>query len=262
MKHIVITGYNSFIGNYFYKKYKKKFKISRFKKNINNVNELKKFLNKKKITHFINFAGLTREKCLKRKKECFKTNYKSTESIVSIFNKLDKKPVFIFISTSHVYNHSKNKLKETSKTNPKSLYAKLKLNSENYIKKNYTKFSIIRLFNIYGLNQPKNHFIPDITEKIKLNKPIKIDNSIRDFIHVSEAVRAINFIINKKIFTTINVGAGKALSLKNVVNQISKKHSICPRLIIENKKTKLVADISLLKSKGYKSKNNEKYLNF
>ena len=37
MKHICITGYNSFIGKNFYKKYKKKFKISPYKDNINNI---------------------------------------------------------------------------------------------------------------------------------------------------------------------------------------------------------------------------------
>ena len=74
MKHVVISGYNSFIGNFFYKKYKNKFKISKYKKNINNSNELKKFLYKKNITHFINFAGLSREKCLKNQNECLKSN--------------------------------------------------------------------------------------------------------------------------------------------------------------------------------------------
>ena len=109
MKYLIISGYNSFIGNFFYKKYKNKFKITKYKKNINNSYELKKFLDKNNISHFINFAGLSREKCLKNKKDCLKTNYKSIKSLVDIFNKLKKKPIFIFISTFHFYNHSKKK---------------------------------------------------------------------------------------------------------------------------------------------------------
>ena len=262
MKHVVISGYNSFIGNFFYKKYKKKFKISKYKKNINNSYELKKFLYKKNVTHFINFAGLSREKCLKNKNECLKTNYKSTETIVDIFNKLKKKPIFVFISTCHVYNSSKKKLTEKSKTNPKSLYAKFKLDSENYIKKNYTKYSIIRLFNVFGSNQSKSNFVPDVTEKIKNRKTINIDQSIRDFIHVSEAAKAINFIINKKIHRVVNVGSGNGVNLNSVLKKISIKLKIDPIVRIKNKKTKLVADISLLKSKGYKAQDNEKYFNF
>ena len=61
MKHICITGYNSFIGKNFYKKYKNAFKILPYKKNINNLNEIKRFIQNKKITHLVNFAGLSRE---------------------------------------------------------------------------------------------------------------------------------------------------------------------------------------------------------
>ena len=88
------------------------------------------------------------------------------------------------------------KLKETSKTNPRNTYAKLKLKSENYIKRNYKNYTILRLFNVYGPNQSKSYFIPDIKEKIINGKIINIDKSVRDFILVSEVSRVIKFIIN------------------------------------------------------------------
>ena len=50
MKHICITGYNSFIGKNFYKKYKNAFKILPYKKNINNLNEIKRFFQNKKCS--------------------------------------------------------------------------------------------------------------------------------------------------------------------------------------------------------------------
>ena len=262
MKNICITGYNSFIGKNFYKKYKNTFKILPYKKNVNNLNELKKFIENKKITHLVNFAGLSRLKCEANKSECLNTNYKSVKKIINYFNKLNNKPHFIFISTCHVYNYSKTKLKETSKTNPKNRYARIKLKSENYIKKNYKNYTNLRLFNIYGSNQPKNFFIPDIKEKIKKGKIIKIDKSIRDFIHVSEVSKIIKFIINKNINETINVGSGKGYSLIKIVKYFSKELKKKPILLVKSKKTKLVADISLLKSYGFKTKINEKYINF
>ena len=140
MKRICITGYNSFIGKNFYKKYKKSLKISLYKNNINNLNEIKKFLKKKNITHFVNFAGLSRLKCESNEIECSNTNYNSIKKIINYLNNLDNKPHFIFVSTSHVYDYSKMKLKETSKTNPRNTYAKLKLKSENYIKRNYKSY--------------------------------------------------------------------------------------------------------------------------
>ena len=262
MKQICITGYNSFIGKDFYKKNKKIFKILPFRNNINNLNKIKKFLKNKKITHFVNFAGLSRLKCETNKTECLNTNYNSIKKIVNYFNNLDSKPHFIFISTSHVYDYSKKKLSETSKTNPRNIYAKLKLKSENYIKKNYKNYTILRLFNVYGPNQSKSYFISDIREKIINGKIINIDKSVRDFIHVSEVSRVIKFIINKSINDTLNVGSGKDYSLIKIIKSLSKKLNKKPILKVKNKKTKLVADISLLKSYGFKAKINEKYINF
>ena len=91
---------------------KKKIRIIHYKKDINNISELKKFIIKKKITHFINFAGLSRLKCSENKSECVKTNFKSIKSIINYFNKLRNKPMFIFISTCHVYAKSNKKLNE------------------------------------------------------------------------------------------------------------------------------------------------------
>ena len=262
MKHICITGYNSFIGKHFYKKYKNKFKILTYKKNINNLNEIKKFIRNKKITHLVNFAGLSRIKCEQDRIDCVNTNFKSIKKIINLLNNFNDKPHFIFISTSHVYNFSRKKLKETSKTDPKNIYSKLKLRSENYIKKHYKNYTILRLFNIYGPNQSKNYFIKDMREKIKKGSVIKIDKSIRDFIHVSEVSRVIKFIIKKKINGTVNVGSGKGYSLIKIVKYLSKKLKKKPILITKSKKTKLVADLSLLKSYGLKAKKNGKYINF
>jgi UDP-glucose 4-epimerase len=260
MKIIAINGYKSFIGKYFYQQNNKKIKIINFKKDINDIKELKKFIRKSKITHFIHFAGLSRHKCNKKKSECLKTNYMSIKSIINFFNTLQKKPIFIFISSSHVYGHSKKKLDEKSKTNPLSLYAKLKLKSENYIKKNYSKYSILRLFNVYGENQPNNFFISDMIKKIKNKEIIKIDNSSRDFIHVSEVSNIIYYIIINEILTTINIGTGKGKTLKYIISKITKKIGIKPLVNLSKKTTNIVANISFLKSQGYKFKNNAKYL--
>ena len=261
MKIIAISGYKSFIGNHFYKYNKKKIKIIHYKNDINNISELKKFVIKNKITHFVNFAGLSRIKCSKNKTECIKTNFKSIKSIINFFNELNYKPMFIFISTCHVYGNSNNKIKENSKISPNSLYAEIKLKSEAYIKKNYQNYSILRLFNVYGPNQPKSFFIPDMIEKIKNNQSIKIDKSVRDFIHVKTISRVINFIISKEITGVLNVGSGRGQSLKSIINLIGNKLDKKPLLEISNKKSKIVANIKFLTSKGFKFKKNEKNFN-
>ena len=261
MKIIAISGYNSFIGINFYIKYKKKYKIIHYKKNINDITELKKFIIKNKITHFINFAGLSRLKCSLKRSECLKTNFKSIISIIKFFNSLNNKPMFVFISTCHVYKNSNNKLNERSKTAPCSIYAKIKHKSEEFIKKNYKNYSILRLFNVYGDNQPNSFFLPDIIDKIKDNQIIKINKSIRDFIHVSTVSRIINFVIKNEVIGVINVGSGKGYSLKSIITKIAAKLKKKPLLKVLNKKTKMVADLTFLKSKGFRFKKNEKNFN-
>ena len=261
MKIIGISGYKSFIGNHFYQKNKNKIRIIHYKKDINNISELKKFIIKKKITHFINFAGLSRLRCSENKSECEKTNFKSIKSIINYFNKLKNKPMFVFISTCHVYGISNKKLNENSKLAPNSLYADLKLKSEKFIKNNYENYSILRLFNVYGPNQPMSFFIPDMIEKVKKKQIIKIDNSIRDFIHVNTVSRIIKFIINKEIIGVLNVGSGRGQSLKSIINHIGHNIKIKPLVKVLKKKTKIVADLTLLESKGFKFKKNEKNFN-
>ena len=264
MKNILISGYNSYIGNQFRLKYKKKYKIINYKEDINDIFKFKLFTKKKKIDFFIHFAGLSRQQCDINKKKCIKTNFLSIKNLIKHFNRLIFKPNFIFMSSSHVYKNSINKIKEEYKKKPESLYGKLKLESENYLKKNYEKYCILRLFNIYGKNQPENFFIPDINKKIKLQKKIRLNKSIRDFIHVNDVVKIINFIIRKKVNDTINIGSGYGILLSSIVKMISSQNKIKPLIKITSKNGKLIANISKLRSIGYKykiDKINEKNFN-
>ena len=100
MKKIIINGYNSYIANNFYKKFKKKYKIFYYKGDINKISNLKKYLQNKKFDTFIHFAGLSRSKCIINEKKCLKSNYIAIQKIINYLNTLNKKPSFIFISSS------------------------------------------------------------------------------------------------------------------------------------------------------------------
>ena len=86
---------------------------------------------------------------------------------------------------------------------------------------------------------------------------------MRDFIHVNEVSKIIYFIIRKNIKKTINVGSGLEYKLQSIIKNLIKKNKIRNyKVTVKNKKDKIVADISLLKKLGYKSVNNDKYINF
>lgn len=258
MKIIGIDGYNSYLGNSFYKDFSNRNKIYRFKKNIKNINQINKFIHNKKINIFIRIGSLSRHKCISNPNDCFKINYLANKKLIDQFKK-NKNIKLIFISSSHVYSYSKLKVKENSLLKPSNIYGKYKLKSENYIKKNLNNYLIIRVFNIYGKNQPKGFFIPDIKNKILNSKPIKINNSFRDFIHVKEVSRFINFSIKKNINGIVNLGSGKSTSLISLIKNIHKIYKIKPQIFITNKKDKLVSNNSKIKKLGF---NVKKYKNF
>ena len=58
----------------------------------------------------------------------------------------------------------------------------------------------MRLFQVYGKDQEKSKIIPFIIDKIKKNKKILIHSkdSLRDFCHIDDIVKAIILIIEKK----------------------------------------------------------------
>ena len=62
MLKIGIDGFNSYVAKNFYNKYKNKYKIYKFKSDINDINKLKNFINKKKISIFVRVGALSRSK--------------------------------------------------------------------------------------------------------------------------------------------------------------------------------------------------------
>ena len=259
MKIICIDGFNSYLAKNFYNKYKKKYKIIKFKSDINNISELKKFILKKKINIYIRFAGLSRSKCKIYPTKCLSTNFIANQKLVK-FIKL-KKIKFIFMSSSHIYSHSNKKINEKFNTSPNNNYGRFKLKSENCIKKYLDDYLIMRIFNIYGKDQPAGYFFSDMIEKIRNKEKITINNSYRDFIHVNEVSRFINFAIHKKLNGIYNVGSGKSYKLSNIIKMMSDKMKIKPNLLINKETDKLVSDNTIIKNKGFIVK-NEKNLSY
>ena len=257
MKIVCVDGFNSYLGQNFYNKYKKRYKILKFKSDINNIKEIKNFINKHKISVFIRFAGLSRSNCEKYQKKCYRTNYEANKKFVNYIK--TKKIKFIFLSTSHVYKSSNKKIDENFEKKPSNIYGKYKLKSENYIRKHLKDFLILRVFNIYGPNQPKGYFFSDIQEKIKNKQKIYINNSYRDFIHVNEVSRFLNFSIKKDLKGILNLGSGKSFSLQKIIKMISNKLKKPCIITKYNKNDKIVSSNNLIRKIGYKIKNEKNF---
>lgn len=133
---------------------------------------------------------------------------------------------FIFASSCAVYGEKEVPNKENDDLKPINIYGLSKLLVENsliYFSKKYNfKYLILRYSNVYGSRQNKNSesgVISIFINQILKKKPITIfgdGENTRDFIYISDVVKANILSINKEgIF---NIGTGKETSINELVD--------------------------------------------
>lgn len=202
--------------------------------------------------------------CLKNPKETKRINIGGTKTALKIaYAKGINK--FIFSSSAAVYKPSDKEHKETSKLFPIEIYGNTKLQAEKKIREycieKNIRYTILRLFNIYGSNDLTPHFIPSILKRIKKSNIVKIGNleTARDYIYVSDLVNVLLKIIKKGEMNNeiYNVGTGKSTFGNEIIKIIEKIKGISIKinsdkdLIRKIDRKKLVANIQKL-SNTYK----------
>jgi len=122
---------------------------------------------------------------------------------------LSKTYKIIYISSCSVVDTSRNK----------SLYLKKKIENEKYIKKNFSKYLIIRLPEIIGKNKNKNTLINYFFYKIKKNHNFFLyKNAKRNFIGIKDIVNILVEIISNKIENkTINIASPKMTNVYKII---------------------------------------------
>ena len=255
IKKILITGVNGYIGNSLYHFLKEKFKVVGIDKdsvskntiyrcNILNTKKLEQILYKTKPEIVIHLAAQSLVDETINKEKYYNNNVLATNSLLRSMKKNNVKKI-IFSSTASVYQQSSKPLKENSKLQSLSTYAKTKLICEKNINKQKNMKSVIlRFFNvcsaldkpIFGeLHNPETHLIPTIVYKAIYNKKIYIYGNdfpttdgtcVRDYIHIKDICSAIeksiNFLISKKKSEIFNIGNHKGISNQEIVNYINK----------------------------------------
>jgi UDP-glucose 4-epimerase len=187
------------------------------------INKFKKQIYAK---YFFHFAAISSVNNKIQFNHLYDNNVTGTQKALALSKKSQCK-YFFFPSSAAVYGENKKKNKENSQTNPISLYGFTKLYNEcqifNFKQKNLKcNYIIFRLFNIYGNNIMENQesVIPSWLKNIYFNKNIKINNNgncYRDFLFIDDLIKIFIFFMSKRVkFDIINVGSGKALSLKKL----------------------------------------------
>ena len=261
-KKIVITGGSGLLGKYFYKKYKNVYKIIKYPYRIEKFKRFEKWLSKKKFNYFIHFAAITKNESKKYKDILQLVNVKSPIKILNIINEknINNFSYFLFISSSHVYGYSRNKIKENKKRVPQNSYGLSKKKVEDYIINNRKKYNfkvgIARIFNSTGPKQKKGNFVPDMILKMKKINKIKNINQYRDFIHIDDVSKSIKRLIEREIEYPINISSGQKINLINACKILNDKFVKKEVLFDLKKGSDIYGDNSLLKKIGIKKFKN------
>ena len=184
-------------------------------------------------------------------------------NILLITNALEycrvNKTKLIFLSSYLYGNCKKMPIKENAPIEATNPYALSKLLSEKlcyFYKNNFQVNNIIlRVFNLYGPGQPKEYLLSKITNQVRYENLIKVDDLSpkRDYVYIddlcSAIVKAINYKGNEHIF---NIGSGKSYSVKEIIEFIQNIYGTTlnineKKLIRKNEILNTIADINLAK---------------
>jgi len=253
-KQIIITGGLGFIGQYLIKRLIKenfypiiiddlsvgsfenlralpKSKFTFLKCNIINRAKLEKSIARFKPNTIIHLAALHFiPDCNQNPSRTLLTNVIGTQVLLDIARKRKIKN-FLFTSSAAVYKPSRHLHKETDPLYPIDVYGLSKKAAEEtvqlYGKYHNIKFIILRLFNVYGLNDPNLHIIPLLLSQLKKSNRIRVGrlDTFRDYIYINDVTEALVKILksHRKFNNSIyNIGTGEKYSGHSLIKIISK----------------------------------------
>jgi len=194
-----------------------------------NLSLLKRKLNKP-FKYIVNLGGyIDHSKFFIKGRDVIDSHFLSTINLLLSLKKNSLKR-YLHIGTCDEYGENKSPIKENSKEDPITSYAFAKLASINLItmlnKTENFPSTALRLFLVYGPHQKKDRLIPQVIDGClkKKNFPVSKGIQLRDFCYVEDVVDAIILALVKKeaIGKVFNVGSGKPVSVKFIINKISK----------------------------------------
>lgn len=207
--NILITGSSGFLGSHLIDFLKKK-KIIFTVLKTNEIKDLnKKFLNFSHLIH-LGFRICNNKKVMS----------KNLFDIKILKKYLNNETKFIFVSTIglQIFKNSQN-------FNQNKYYYS-KLECENFIKKSFHNYTILRLPNVYGSRQSNKFLVPRLIKSLNKNKKriqLKFYDDIRDFIYIDDVLK----ILFKSLFyeknSIYNIFSNNILSVLDVANIIKKK---------------------------------------
>jgi nucleoside-diphosphate-sugar epimerase len=132
----------------------------------------------------------------------------------------------VMTGTCAEYDTDTGHLKETSPTNPVTLYAASKLSlgilGQQLAKGTGTRFAWARLFYLYGPQEDERRVVPALIKSLLRSEPFPVSagTQIRDYLHVEDVASALWFIAGSGLEGTFNISSGVPVTMRSLMEVI------------------------------------------
>ena len=173
---------------------------------------------------------------LKKKKDFYKKNLKTTKNLIDYFSKYFPNKKLILIGSSQMYGPLSKKVNLNSEFNPKNSYARFRVESYNYMVKrkkiDNSKMVTAILFNHDSSFRKKKFLIPRLVKLIKLKNFNKLDeiyetNISGDFSHAEDICYGLyKLMISKYSPDKLIFSSNKRTYINDIIYLLLKKNKI------------------------------------
>lgn len=258
-KYLIDSNYDIIATSKSYNKFHKSSGYQFEILDITNTSAVNYIVERYNPTTIINTAALTQvDLCEEQKKLCWEINADGVKNLVNAANKINAH--LIHFSSDFIFDGYNGPYKEDDKPNPLSYYGLSKLESENIVKENCKKWSIIRVILVYGIvkNMPRSNLVLWVKNNLENNKAIRVINDQFRMPTLAEDISKACFEIAKsKRLGIYHISGNEMMSILDIANKVADffnldKSLISPISSVElNEKAKRPQSTGFILDKAY-----------
>jgi UDP-glucose-4-epimerase GalE len=201
---------------------------------------------KRQITNVLHFAGLKSvSDSLSQPGLYFEHNVCATINLLNAIEQQRQIKALVFASSAAVYGAAESPISEDTGLVPTTPYGATKLKVEHilnqYLETHFLDIGMLRYFNPVGvhpsglLGEQSKNLMPMVLKSLTANKPVKVYDGIRDYVSILDVAKACILVIDfleqnhkssNNIFEVWNLGSGKGLSVKQIIELFSQVNDI------------------------------------